>query len=318
MRILIIWILFISGTAWADNVEDALALLNGIESRQIDPVLADWSPYILAMQNPEVVSSSAELWASFRAPAREAGYQPGDPIPSGVLPCIARGFSAGGILATRNQELADYRPLLEQGRGWMMEQDLRLLQAQEEAVADIAESNIYRELVMRLESDQWWRRVRRQDQPQFVEENPELFQYIWQAVAFRWCEADESNGVYLDAFVEEHGWPALDEAPNAAIDAAWLILQHGSLERQEAFLPMLENEVAEGRAQPRLLARLVDRILLNNDQPQRYGTHWRCQDGEINILEYEDPDHIDDRRISVGLATIAEAYTGPDAPQCPN
>ena len=81
---------------------------------------------------------------------------------------------------------------------------------------------------------------------------------------------------------------------------------------------MLENEVAEGRAQPRLLARLVDRILLNNGQPQRYGTHWRCEDGEINILEYEDPDHIDDRRISVGLATISEAYTGPDAPQCPD
>jgi hypothetical protein len=53
-------------------------------------------------------------------------------------------------------------------------------------------------------------------------------------------------------------------------------------------------------------AYLTDRVLLHEGKPQEYGTQAIARDGRFEPRKLRDPDHVDERRASVGLDSLAE------------
>ena len=69
-------------------------------------------------------------------------------------------------------------------------------------------------------------------------------------------------------------------------------------------LELMRPAVATGQADGSELAYLEDRVATNRGDEQIYGTQIRCTGGEPGpAVPIADPDHVDDRRAAVGLAT---------------
>jgi hypothetical protein len=87
----------------------------------------------------------------------------------------------------------------------------------------------------------------------------------------------------------------------------FMVIQHADLPIQEKYLPMIREAAAAGRAQPRHLAMLEDRVALREGRKQRYGTQlkWNESVKAYRIAPMEDPDHVDERRKAVGLSPLA-------------
>jgi hypothetical protein len=117
---------------------------------------------------------------------------------------------------------------------------------------------------------------------------------------------DERNFLGLEAIVTEHGWPDERLIGEEATGAAWIVMQHASIERQKRFLPLLRQAVAENRALASNLAMLEDEIALADQGKQIYGTEITMTDGKAMIAPVADPETIDERRASVGLPPIEE------------
>ncbi len=91
--------------------------------------------------------------------------------------------------------------------------------------------------------------------------------------------------------------------------AAWRIAQHAISvpEVQRRALVLLTDAVAKGDALPWQAAFLEDRIRVCEGKRQRYGTQFDWdENGRMSPCPIEDPDHVDDRRNSVGLRPLEQ------------
>lgn len=102
--------------------------------------------------------------------------------------------------------------------------------------------------------------------------------------------------------IAEFGWPGRSLVGADGSNQAWLIVQHCSLSLQEECLPILERSVAAKEATAQNYAYLLDRVRMHQGKPQVYGTQYR----DDELYQLEDPEHVDERRRSVGLGSLAE------------
>jgi hypothetical protein len=133
--------------------------------------------------------------------------------------------------------------------------------------------------------------------------------------AARYRTITRDNALRLDAIVDACGWPTVHDVGAAGADAAWLICQHADhdLAFQQRCLGWIERAVTAGQARAESLAYPVDRARMNSGQPQIYGTQLRAgADGKPELVPIEDPDHVDERRMSVGLCRLALYVAGDD------
>lgn len=120
---------------------------------------------------------------------------------------------------------------------------------------------------------------------------------------------DRRHTQRMKAIVGEHGWPGKALVGEDGAAAAWLLVQHADLDVdfQQRCLPLLEAAVERGEATPAHWAYLVDRVRVNRRQPQIYGTQFRDDGNGHSVPQpIEDEQHVDARRKSVGLGTLAE------------
>lgn len=120
---------------------------------------------------------------------------------------------------------------------------------------------------------------------------------------------DVANTDRLRAIVDEFGWPGRTLVGEQGAEHAWLLAQHADhqLDSQRLFLKELEKAVAAGDAPARHAAYLTDRVAMNEGRPQTYGTQIRdVRDGEGVPWPIAEPQHLDERRASVGLPAFAE------------
>ncbi|MFE7133842.1 AMP-binding protein [Streptomyces sp. NPDC057638] len=132
--------------------------------------------------------------------------------------------------------------------------------------------------------------------------------------------ADEV-GQYLDhlrdavaaAFdaIGRYGWPDARRYGPRAAHAAWLLLQHADVRNGERalLLPLVARAVTEGRADPRHLALLTDRTLVESGEPQKYGTFALRGPRRVRFLYHladHDMDRADHHRTAIGLPTLAD------------
>ncbi len=125
-----------------------------------------------------------------------------------------------------------------------------------------------------------------------------------------WKLKSEINTTLLERIEEiiaEHGWPKISDVGEKAASAAFYIIQHASHETMKKYLPILREAVEIGEAKSSQLALMTDRVLIGDGEKQIYGSQLRgAPDGTIVLQEIEDPEYVNQRRKSVGLAPIQE------------
>ena len=117
---------------------------------------------------------------------------------------------------------------------------------------------------------------------------------------------DQANTAWLTELTDRVGWPGWALVGEDGAHAAWLLAQHATKERQPGFLELLRAAVAAGEASARDLAYLEDRVRVFAGRPQLYGTQFRHDDHGRRAEPIEDPEHLDERRASVGLGPFAD------------
>lgn len=118
------------------------------------------------------------------------------------------------------------------------------------------------------------------------------------------------NAEALETILEDYGWPGVSLVGEEGSEAAWLVAQH-AISRpgfQRHCLRCLERAVAVNDAPGWQEAYLTDRIRMNEQRPQIFGTQldWDAE-GELSPWEIEVPAEVDKRRAEIGLVPLAEA-----------
>lgn len=111
-------------------------------------------------------------------------------------------------------------------------------------------------------------------------------------------ETDEKNRIELGKLIDTCGWPGSLDRKRAAF-SAFLIIQHAPLDYQLKYLPMIEAANARGDISNEHLSWLIDRILVRQGKPQKYGTEFEY--GSNKVFPIEDPENLNKRRKTMGL-----------------
>jgi hypothetical protein len=93
--------------------------------------------------------------------------------------------------------------------------------------------------------------------------------------------------------------------------ALFLVIQHADLATQEKYLPMIRLAEKDGKTLSSNLAILEDRVAMRRKQPQIYGSQVFSDTVTKKMYVYPmiDPDHLEDRRKSMGLQPMSEYMT---------
>lgn len=120
-----------------------------------------------------------------------------------------------------------------------------------------------------------------------------------------WQEADGKREARLAQIIDAGGWPAMSMVGHEAATGAWLIAQHGSPAFLKRCLPLMQAAADRGELAPALLALSIDRVLVNDGKPQRYGSQAQTnEDGKTFFPPIEDEAHLDARRFAMGMESF--------------
>jgi len=130
-----------------------------------------------------------------------------------------------------------------------------------------------------------------------------------------WAAQSAVDDANLDALLKmlpPEGWFYKSRYGEGPSQTAFLIIQHSDLEQWRRFVPVLEPLVATGEVDGQQFGLMYDRLAINEQRPQRYGTQMACKDGRwaIDRENLEDPVNADKRRAEMGFRqTLAEYET---------
>lgn len=121
-------------------------------------------------------------------------------------------------------------------------------------------------------------------------------------------QIDQANLPHLKEIIHQFGWPGFKMVGEEGADIIWLLIQHcdQDIEFQKSCLHLLEGAVARNDAPKRHLAYLRDRVLINEEKEQIYGTQLQIIDGKIIVFPIEEPEGLDKRREEMDLCPFAE------------
>ncbi len=113
----------------------------------------------------------------------------------------------------------------------------------------------------------------------------------------------------MRTLIETYGWPGRSLVGDDGCRAAGFIVQHAllDLDLQRRCIALLAEACAQGEAEPFMLALLTDRVLMQEGQPQVYGTQYvGASAGGVEPWPIAHPETVEERRYSVGLPPLAE------------
>jgi len=124
----------------------------------------------------------------------------------------------------------------------------------------------------------------------------------WQIIR----EKDSVNIIKVRAIIDQYGWPSGDIIGKKGSKTLFLVIQHADIETQEKYLPIMREAVKNGNAAASQLALLEDRVALRRNKKQIYGSQiGKDPDTKLYYVRpLEDPDHVNERRASVGLEKL--------------
>ena len=80
------------------------------------------------------------------------------------------------------------------------------------------------------------------------------------------------NQKELEELIAKKGWPKNSAVGSTAAGAAFYVIQHSDVEKQKKYVPMLKQRCEEKEASWQNYAMLYDRLQMNKNKPQKYGT----------------------------------------------
>lgn len=170
-----------------------------------------------------------------------------------------------------------------------------------------AEANLDRPLAALLDSivneDQRYRHRIDEVEQQHGRGSKEM-KALWRTIS----EKDSSNVIVVSKILDERGWLGADIVGQRGNQALFLVVQHADITVQEKYLPMMRDAVKKGNAAASSLALLEDRVALGQGRRQIYGSQIgrNKETDTYYVSPLEDPDHVDERRMEVGLEPIAD------------
>jgi hypothetical protein len=119
---------------------------------------------------------------------------------------------------------------------------------------------------------------------------------------------NDKNLEDLEQIIKDNGWPRISQVGSQAADAAFLIIQHNSVEKQKKYLSTLKKLCEEKEATWQSYALMYDRVRTWEDKPQRYGSQVRFNEGSkrYELFPLEDATMVDKWRAEAGLGPLAE------------
>jgi len=121
---------------------------------------------------------------------------------------------------------------------------------------------------------------------------------------------DAESGAYLKRVLDQFDWVDIERFGEAASQRAWLLAQHADtdIDFQSLALSRMQPYVDKGGVSKQNYAFLWDRVAVNQDRPQRYGTQpaGGCVDGRLEPAPMEEPDSVDVRRAAMGLGPLED------------
>lgn len=116
---------------------------------------------------------------------------------------------------------------------------------------------------------------------------------------------DSRNFAVVNELIEKHGFLGNNLKTFKSRAAMFAVIQHASAEEKERLLPILQHALRNGELQPNLFAYIEDRMLVDKENAQKYGTQYRIQDGEVVIYPpLINSIKVDIYRKSVGLESL--------------
>ncbi|KQC01041.1 DUF6624 domain-containing protein [Pedobacter sp. Hv1] len=140
--------------------------------------------------------------------------------------------------------------------------------------------------------------IRKDKGPNSVEEKD-----LWKKIN----HSDSINLAKIETLLDQKGWLAPEQVGYVGSQTIFLVIQHANLAVQQKYLPMMRAAVKKGSAMPNDLALLEDRVAMREGKSQIYGSQITIDKETKKYYLYPviDPDHLDDRRATVGLEPIA-------------
>jgi hypothetical protein len=122
-------------------------------------------------------------------------------------------------------------------------------------------------------------------------------------------EKDSVNLVKVKQILDTYGWLGPHEVGENGALALFLVVQHADLATQEKYLPLMREAVQKGKAMPRHLALLEDRVLVRQGKKQLYGSQVKrnTDTQKMEFYPIEDEPNVNKRRALMGLGPL-EAY----------
>lgn len=246
-------------------------------------------------------ADEAEGWAALAALERDASSSiperyrvDGGRVPQEAISCDMRAVFAGAALA---RQAPDHDTYAQAHQTWVR----HYREAQAELGEPVLDDADRQSLISdRVQRDQFWRRgfAASEVAPPFTR------QFVRDMGLAATCYEDEDNLTLLDDLWRE-GSEAFLTVIYRESDTGWLLVQHAPLAFQEAVLEtMLGEGLPEAFGAPG--AFLEDRVAVRGGRPQRFGTQGRCSAGVWTPSPLADPEGVDARRASLGLAPMAE------------
>ncbi|MCC2547263.1 hypothetical protein LJY25_12475 [Hymenobacter sp. BT175] len=133
-------------------------------------------------------------------------------------------------------------------------------------------------------------------------------------LAEQMVKIDSANIKRVGEMIRQGGYPGKTRVGEPTNEVALLVIQHST--RIPRYLGLIEQEAAKGEVPYYLYARMLDRHLMQQGKPQRYGTqgrsyHVRNAQGQPETISLiwpiEDAAHVNERRKKAGFDSTVEA-----------
>lgn len=121
-------------------------------------------------------------------------------------------------------------------------------------------------------------------------------------------QKDKQNLSKVKSIIRQYGWLGPQKVGINASQALFLVIQHADLASQKQYLPIIKTANKNGEILSSNLAILEDRINIREGKSQLYGSQTFIDNktGLTYIYPIADPDHLEERRKSIGLIPMRD------------
>ncbi len=117
---------------------------------------------------------------------------------------------------------------------------------------------------------------------------------------------DRENLATVISLIEKCGMPTLKEVNDVQMSAIWVVFQHGDNVNRKKYLPLLEKSAKNGDLKATQIAMMKDRTLMNDGEPQVYGTQVTRNGDKWVLYSLENPETVNKRRAEMGFEPLQD------------